>query len=160
MIRENVKIFTRDDLVKRVRELRESDIRVGFTNGCFDILHLGHVRYLRKASDECDILIVGVNSDRSVKALKGPDRPVNGEKARAEVLSELSCVGLLTIFDEDTPLELIKAVMPDVIFKGGDWKESEIVGADEVKRNGGRVMTISYVQGFSTTGIISRICAL
>jgi rfaE bifunctional protein nucleotidyltransferase chain/domain len=154
---DNEKILPKRDLIERVAKLKASGCKVGFTNGCFDILHLGHVRYLRKARAECGALVVGVNSDRSVMALKGPTRPVNKENARAEILSELSCVSLVTIFDEDTPIELIKAVMPDVLFKGGDWEEKDIVGSSEVKSNGGRVSVIAYEKGYSTTGIMSVI---
>lgn len=151
------KIFSREDLAVRVEEIRAAGGRVGFTNGCFDIIHPGHVRYLKKARTECDALVVGVNSDRSVRALKGPDRPLNDEFSRCEVLAALECVDLVTVFDENTPRELIIGIMPDMLFKGGDWKESEIAGASEVKDNGGRVVIIPYEQGFSTTGIISRI---
>jgi rfaE bifunctional protein nucleotidyltransferase chain/domain len=131
--------------------------KVGFTNGCFDILHLGHVRYLAEARKNCDMLIVGLNSDSSVKKLKGSGRPLNPERARAEVLAALECVDVVTLFPEDTPFELIKKILPDVLFKGGDWKEEEIVGADIVKANGGSVKVISYVKGYSTTEMIKKI---
>ena len=157
MIEMNTKILSKDQLVTRIKEIRSAGGRVGFTNGCFDILHLGHIRYLRKAGKECDVLVVGVNSDRSVRALKGAERPLNKEAARAEVLAELACVGLVAIFAEDTPIELIKAIMPDVLFKGGDWKEEDIVGSREVKNSGGRVMVVSFEEGYSTTGLISRL---
>lgn len=153
----NGKILSKYELIERVKNIRSSSCRIGFTNGCFDILHLGHIRYLKKARTECGALIVGLNSDRSVRVLKGKERPVNKELARAEVLAELSCVDLVTIFDEETPLELIKAIMPDVLFKGGDWDESQIVGSIEVKNNGGRVMVVPYEEGYSTTGIIARM---
>ncbi len=151
------KLLSKDELIAEVGRIRPSGLTIGFTNGCFDILHLGHIRYLRKAREECDILILGLNSDRSVRSLKGPKRPVNGEGARAEIMAELSCVDIVVVFDEDTPLELIKSVMPDVIFKGGDWKEDEIAGAREVKENGGRVVRIPYEDGYSTTGIIDKM---
>ena len=151
------KIMSKDALIARVKELKSSGVRIGFTNGCFDILHVGHIRYLKKARIECDALILGVNSDRSVRALKGSERPVNSEAARAEVLAELSCVDLITVFDEDTPLDLIKEVMPDLLFKGGDWKAEEIVGSDEVKMNGGSVKVVPFEEGYSTTGIIERM---
>ncbi|HPN73341.1 MAG TPA: adenylyltransferase/cytidyltransferase family protein, partial [Candidatus Omnitrophota bacterium] len=138
------KILERDVLAEKIRVMKAGSKRVGFTNGCFDILHLGHVRYLAKAKTECDILVVGLNSDLSVRELKGPERPVNSEGARAEVLSALSCVDFVTIFSELTPIELIKKIMPDVLFKGGDWKEADIVGAPEVKKNGGRVVVVPY----------------
>ena len=157
MTRFSEKVFSREALAFRVGEIRSSGGRVGFTNGCFDIIHPGHVRYLKKARLECDALVVGVNSDRSVKALKGPSRPLNDEFSRCEVLAALECVDLVTVFDEDTPRELITRIMPDMLFKGGDWKESEIAGAAEVKSNGGRVLIIPYEDGFSTTNIISRM---
>jgi len=157
LISGNRKILKRDELAGVIQGLKARGLRIGFTNGCFDILHLGHIRYLRKAREECDILILGLNSDRSVRSLKGPKRPVNGEGARAEIMAELSCVDIVVVFDEDTPLELIKSVMPDVIFKGGDWKEDEIAGAREVKENGGRVVRIPYEDGYSTTGIIDKM---
>lgn len=153
----NTKILKRSDLADIVIKAKLSGKIVGFTNGCFDILHVGHVRYLKDASKECDILIVGVNSDFSVKRLKGPERPVNGQNARMEVLSALECVSYVTMFEEDTPEELIKFLTPDVIFKGGDWKEEDIVGADHVKKNGGKVRVIPYVNGYSTTGTIEKM---
>jgi rfaE bifunctional protein nucleotidyltransferase chain/domain len=130
---------------------------VGFTNGCFDILHVGHVRYLRDARAECDLLIVGVNSDDSVKRLKGPDRPVNRQDARMEVLGALECVSYVTMFEEDTPETLIKLLTPDVIFKGGDWKEADIIGGEHVKKNGGKVRVIPFVEGYSTTNTINKM---
>ena len=157
MTLNNTKILSQKDLVIKIEKERSLGCKIGFTNGCFDILHVGHIRYLNKARTECDILVLGLNSDRSVRELKGPERPINSENARAEVLAELSCVDLITIFDENTPIELIKAVMPDVLFKGGDWKEDDIAGSREVKDNGGRVMLINYEEGYSTTGIISRM---
>lgn len=157
MTLKNTKILSQRDLVIKVKKARSLGSKIGFTNGCFDILHVGHIRYLKKARTECDILILGLNSDRSVREIKGSERPINNENARAEVLAELSCVDLITVFDESTPIELIKAVMPDVLFKGGDWKEDEIAGSREVKDNGGKVMLINYEQGHSTTGMISRM---
>jgi len=137
--------------------LRDSGKRVVFTNGCFDILHPGHSRYLSAARGLGDHLIVAVNSDRSVKRIKGPKRPVFSEDARAEMLAALSFVDRVIIFDEETPLELITLLLPDILVKGGDWGEDEIVGADVVKAAGGEVRRISFVDGYSTTGIIERI---
>lgn len=151
------KIMPRSDVPNIAVRYRSSGKTIGFTNGCFDILHPGHVRYLEKAGSECDLLVVGVNSDRSVRSIKGPARPVNDEMFRCEVLAGLASVGIVTLFDEDTPLILIEQIMPDVIFKGGDWKEVDIAGANEVKNNGGKVMIIPFEDGFSTTRIISRV---
>lgn len=151
------KIKTRDELSVITEAARASGKNVGFTNGCFDIIHLGHVRYLADAKKLCEVLVVGVNSDDSVKRIKGDGRPVNAERVRMEVLSALESVDYITMFDEDTPEELIRKITPDVLFKGGDWKEEDIVGADHVKARGGKVKVIPYVEGFSTTGIIERM---
>ena len=126
-------------------------------NGCFDILHIGHITYLRKARQMGDILIIGVNSDDSVRRLKGKDRPVNPLKDRLEMLAALDFVDYVIPFEEDTPLDLIKAVLPDVLVKGGDYKPDDIVGAKEVIANGGEVRVIPFVEGHSTSGIIQRI---
>ena len=126
-----------------------------FTNGCFDILHLGHVEYLAKARDLGDLLIVGLNSDRSVSLLKGKGRPVNPQHARATLLAALEPVNFVVIFDEETPLRLIQQIMPHVLVKGGDYTIPEIVGADEVTKNGGVVKTIPLTEGFSTTAILA-----
>ncbi|MCR4848531.1 MAG: D-glycero-beta-D-manno-heptose 1-phosphate adenylyltransferase [Bacteroidales bacterium] len=130
-------------------------LKVVFTNGCFDILHRGHVEYLAKAADMGDVLVVGLNTDASVRRLKGKGRPINNEEARALVLASLSFVDAVVLFDEDTPLELIKAVHPDVLVKGADYKPEEIVGADFVTSYGGTVATIPLVEGYSTTKIIT-----
>lgn len=131
---------------------------VVFTNGVFDILHPGHIRYLRDARALGDVLIVGVNSDRSVRALaKAPDRPINSEHDRAEVVGALASVDAVVIFDEDTPHEIIKALQPDILVKGADWGENAIVGRDIVEARGGRVVRIQLAEGYSTTKIIERI---
>jgi rfaE bifunctional protein nucleotidyltransferase chain/domain len=127
-----------------------------FTNGVFDLLHPGHVRYLQSARRLGDALIVGVNSDRSVRANKGPGRPINPEHERAEVLASLACVDLVVIFDEDTPLGIITKVQPDVLVKGADWGEHAIVGRDVVEARGGRVVRVALAAGFSTTNLIER----
>lgn len=137
-------------------EWRVRGFKVGFTNGCFDLLHPGHIALLRGAAAECDRLIVGLNSDASVKRLKGNQRPIQNELARAEVLSALECVDLVVIFDDDTPLELIRALSPDVLIKGSDYEESNIVGADFVKSQGGRVVRIGLREGHSTTELVKR----
>ena len=132
--------------------------RVVFTNGCFDILHRGHVEYLQEAAALGDRLIIGVNSDASVRRQnKGPDRPLNDEESRAKVLSALRLVDAVVIFDEETPLELIRAIGPDVLVKGGDWSEDRIVGSAEVRARGGEVRSLSLIEGFSTTALVARI---
>jgi D-glycero-beta-D-manno-heptose 1-phosphate adenylyltransferase len=129
-----------------------------FTNGCFDILHPGHVHYLEEAATLGHRLVVGINSDASVKRLgKSPERPLNDQDSRAAVLSALRCVDAVVIFDEDTPLELIKALMPDVLVKGGDWRPDQIVGGKEVLANGGEVRSLAFVNGFSTTALVEKI---
>lgn len=151
------KIYTRDELVKQVAIWRFLGKTVSFTNGCFDILHTGHISSLSEAAKEGDILIVGVNTDASTKRLKGDERPVNDQNSRALLLASLAIVDAVTLFDEDTPLELILAVMPDVIVKGGDYTIDQMIGAKEVIAHGGRVVINPIVDGFSTTGIISKI---
>ena len=155
MAREKIK--TRRELGGIIEKEKASGKTIGFTNGCFDIIHAGHVRYLGEARSECDLLIVGVNSDSSVKSIKGEDRPLNKEEARMEVLAALESVDYLTLFEEDTPLDLIKEITPDILFKGGDWNESEIAGGDHVKACGGKVRLIQYIEGHSTTGLIDKI---
>ena len=130
--------------------------KVVFTNGCFDILHRGHVTYLNEAKSLGDILVLGLNSDASVKRLKGETRPVNIEEDRKFVLENLKAIDYVFIFTEDTPYELIKIIMPDVLVKGGDWKPEQIVGSDLVLANGGEVKSLNFVNGFSTTSIIER----
>jgi D-beta-D-heptose 7-phosphate kinase/D-beta-D-heptose 1-phosphate adenosyltransferase len=131
--------------------------KIVFTNGCFDVLHFGHVHYLLQAKKLGDILVIGLNSDDSVRRLKGPTRPINGENERAFVLAALVCVDYVTLFEEDTPEELIKVVRPDVLVKGGDYTLDNIVGADFVTQNGGIVTTIPFVEGFSSTRIIEKL---
>ncbi len=151
------KIFTLSNLLKQIAAWKVLGKTISFTNGCFDILHEGHIYSLNQAAAEADILIIGVNSDSSVKRLKGPERPVNNEVSRSIVLSNLAVVDAVVIFEEDTPLQLIEAIMPDVIVKGGDYTVAQIVGAKEVIQNGGRVVINELVNGFSTTGIIAHI---
>lgn len=134
--------------------------RLVFTNGCFDILHLGHVDYLARARQLGDLLVVGVNSDASVRRLKGARRPVNGENERAGVLGALACVDHVVVFEEDTPYRLIELIQPDVLVKGGDWPVHKIVGRDIVEARGGKVLSLPVLPGYSTTGTIERICAL
>lgn len=152
------KIFTREPLMKQIAIWRMKDYRIVFTNGCFDILHPGHINYLSKAADLGDILIIGLNSDSSVKQLnKGTTRPIQTENDRAQILSSIQFIEAIIVFDEATPYELIKALMPDVLVKGGDWKEADIVGADIVKAKGGSVISIPFVEGYSTTNIEKKI---
>lgn len=146
----------RDKLSFLVGEWHDAGLKVGFTNGCFDILHVGHVRLLQFARQQCDRLIVGLNSDESVRRLKGPSRPVNTEADRAELLEALAFVDAVILFEEDTPLELIKAIAPDVLVKGADYTIDKIVGSDVVLARGGKVLTFEIVSGKSTTAIIER----
>ena len=145
------------EAVDFVARLRGAGKTVVFTNGVFDLLHPGHVRYLQQARRLGDALIVGVNSDRSVRANKGPDRPINPESERAEILAALTCVDGVVIFDSETPHDLIAAVQPDVLVKGADWAEDAIVGRDIVERRGGRVVRVPVEAGHSTTAIIDKI---
>lgn len=150
-------VVSRSELVTIRQELRRAGKRVVFTNGCFDILHRGHVDYLTKAKALGDILIVGLNADDSVRQLKGPGRPIVGEEDRAVILAALTVVDFVTIFAEETPYELIRAVVPDLLVKGADWPAEEIVGRDVVEAAGGSVHTIDYLPNRSTTGIIQKI---
>jgi D-beta-D-heptose 7-phosphate kinase/D-beta-D-heptose 1-phosphate adenosyltransferase len=150
--------LTREEAVALVRQARHEGKTVVFTNGVFDILHPGHVRYLRDARALGDLLIVGLNSDGSVKALnKAPDRPINAELERAEVLAALASVDAVVIFDEETPHEIISALQPDILVKGADWGEDAIVGRDVVEARGGRVVRIALAEGYSTTRLIERV---
>ncbi|HPY96465.1 MAG TPA: D-glycero-beta-D-manno-heptose 1-phosphate adenylyltransferase [Candidatus Cloacimonadota bacterium] len=134
-----------------------SNQKVVFTNGCFDIIHAGHVLYLEEAKKCGDILILGLNSDASVKRLKGNSRPINNQTDRAIVLAGLSSVDYVVIFDQDDPYDLISAIQPDVLVKGGDWKIEQIIGSDIVKRRGGEVLSLSFIEGKSTTKIIDKV---
>ena len=155
------KILRSLDDVRRVRaEARAAGRRLVFTNGCFDLLHVGHTRYLRQARRLGDALLVAINSDRSVRALKGPGRPVMSEWERAEVLAALAVVDYVTVFDEESPRALIAEVLPDVLAKGGDYALEEIHGREEVERAGGRVVALPFVEGVSTTDVIERIKGL
>ena len=139
---------------------RAAGRRVVFTNGVFDLLHPGHVRYLQQARALGDVLVIAINSDRSVRANKGPDRPITPESERAEILAALACVDAVTVFDEETPFNVINDVQPDVLVKGADWGHDAIVGRDSVEARGGRVVRIAVEQGHSTTAIIARIRTL
>ena len=151
------KIFTLPELQKNLLRLSILGKTIGFTNGCFDILHKGHIFSLSEAAKECDYLIVAVNSDASTRRLKGPHRPINDENARALLIASLVMTDAVIIFEEDTPLELIKALLPDVLVKGGDYTVDQIAGSKEVIANGGRVVINPIVQGYSTTAIVEKI---
>lgn len=150
------KIFELTELQKLIFQWKYFGKKFAFTNGCFDILHQGHIFSLSKAASEADYLIVGLNSDKSVERLKGPGRPVNCQESRAIVLASLIMVDAVIIFEEDTPLNLVKAILPDVMVKGGDYRVNEIAGAGEVIAAGGRVVINPILEGFSTTSIIER----
>lgn len=151
------KIYKLPELIHQVNRWKFFGKKVAFTNGCFDILHQGHIFSLSQAAKEGNYLIVGINSDASVKKLKGESRPVTDEHSRASILASLTIVDAVVLFEEDTPFELITALLPDVIVKGGDYTIDQIVGAKEVIANGGRVVINPIVEGFSTTGIIEKI---
>jgi rfaE bifunctional protein nucleotidyltransferase chain/domain len=149
--------LTADECAALAARLRASGRRIVFTNGVFDLLHPGHVRYLRAARAEGDALIVAINSDRSVRANKGPGRPVTPERERAELLSALACVDAVTIFDDPTPAAIIAAVLPDLLVKGADWAADAIVGRDTVEARGGRVVRVTIEPGWSTTSILEKV---
>ncbi len=151
------KICTLEESEKICDALKQSGKRIVFTNGCFDILHPGHARYLSSARNLGDYLIVALNSDRSVRAIKGSKRPIFPEKMRAELLAALTCVDCVLIFNEENPLQVIKSLLPHILVKGGDWQENQIIGADEIKAGGGQVRRIPFVTGYSTTDIIEKI---
>jgi len=151
------KIRTLEEARRNCETLKNSGKRIVFTNGCFDILHPGHARYLASARELGDHLIVALNSDRSVQAIKGSKRPIFTEKMRAELLAALGCVNCVVIFDEENPLRVIQSLLPHILVKGGDWQEDQIIGADVVKANGGQVQRIPFVTGYSTTDIIHKI---
>ena len=151
------RVLTRAEAVAWREELGRQGRRLVFTNGVFDILHPGHVRYLAEARRQGDALIVAVNSDRSVRAIKGPERPVNPEAERAEVITALACVDAAVVFDEDTPHDIIAAIQPDVLVKGADWAHDKIVGRDIVEARGGVVIRVKVEEGHSTTRVIRQV---
>lgn len=156
-LQDSEKIVSWHQLQSRLTPMRRQGGRVAFTNGCFDILHSGHVSYLEKARQTADFLVVGLNSDTSVRAIKGSGRPVNNENERARVLAALGCVDFVVLFEEETPLQLIQTIVPDVLIKGADWPEDKIVGAAEVRSAGGRVVRIAFDHDISTSDVISRV---
>ncbi len=155
----DAKLMPLDRLLDRLAAMRKKDQTIVFTNGCFDLLHAGHVRYLTAAKNLGDILVIGLNSDTSVRSIKGEKRPLVPQKLRAEVLSALACVDFIVYFEDPDPQRLIAAIVPDVLVKGADWAEDEIIGADTVRTGGGRVERIPIVPEISTTRIIEKILA-
>lgn len=153
------KIIKRGALEEKVQALKRAGKKIVFTNGCFDFLHVGHVRYLKAARAQGDVLVVGLNSDGSVRQIKGPGRPIVPEDERAEVLASLACVDFVTVFDEPDPAMIIGILMPDVLVKGADWPEDAIIGRDIVEGTGGRVVRIPLAEGVSTSGLIEKILA-
>lgn len=151
------KIVKKEDIESLLTYWRLKDNKVVFTNGCFDLLHKGHIEYLSSAADNGDVLVVGLNSDNSVQRIKGDKRPIQDEASRAITLASLKMVTVVVLFDEDTPHNLISEVQPDVLVKGSDYKEDEIVGADIVKGRGGEIITVSLTEGYSTSAIINKI---
>ena len=150
-------MYTRAESVALVERLRSAGKTIVFTNGVFDLLHVGHVRYLQRARDLGDALLIGLNSDRCVRQIKGPERPITTESERAEVLEALGCVDGVVVFDEATPRNLIAAIQPDVLVKGADWAEDAIVGRDIVEARGGRVVRVALEAGHSTSAMIAKI---
>lgn len=157
MEKYRLKIRDLSEAKKEIDRLKAENKKIVFTNGCFDILHIGHARYLYAAKELGDYLIVAVNSDSSVKSIKGPDRPVINQAGRTEMLAALEFVDTVVIFENDNPLEVIKYLMPDILVKGGDWKEEDIIGADAVRVAGGEVRIIPFITGFSTSDILKKI---
>lgn len=149
--------FDLEKIVAITKELKEKGKKIVFTNGCFDIIHKGHIIYLNAAKELGDYLIVGLNSDESVRRIKGNSRPINSEEDRVLILENLKAVDAVVIFNEETPINLIEKINPDFLVKGGDWKENDIVGAEFVKKNGGKVVTIKYVDNYSTTSLINKL---
>ena len=150
-------LLTREEAARAAQDLRHARKTVVFTNGVFDLLHPGHVRYLRQARQLGDALIVGINADDSVRRNKGPERPINPELERAEVIAALDCVDAVVLFHEDTPADIIRAVQPDILVKGADWPADQIVGRDTVEARGGRVERITVEHGHSTTAIVEKV---
>jgi len=161
MMTSNISLHNKEisieELLPKLKEFRSEGKTIGFTNGCFDILHRGHIEYLHAAAELADILIIGLNSDSSVRKLKGPARPVQDEQSRSLILSSLFFVDFVILFSEETPHRLISSIEPDVLIKGGDYKPEEIVGYDIVTRKGGRVVTIPFIEGYSSSSIIRKL---
>jgi D-beta-D-heptose 7-phosphate kinase/D-beta-D-heptose 1-phosphate adenosyltransferase len=156
-MKNNKVIFNRKKLIARIKSLKKSGKKIVFTNGCYDLLHTGHVRFLKKARSMGGALVLALNSDSSVRRIKGPKRPITPQDERAELMSALAPVDIVTIFYEDDPYNIINDIKPDVLVKGGDWALDRIIGADIVKKNGGVVRSIKYLKGKSTTNIIKQV---
>ncbi|MBC7421703.1 MAG: D-glycero-beta-D-manno-heptose 1-phosphate adenylyltransferase [Bdellovibrio sp.] len=152
----STRVLSDQNISETVEKYRAQNKKIVFTNGCFDLLHIGHVRYLEQAKSLGDLLIVGINTDASVKKLKGPTRPIQNENDRADILAALKSVDHTILFDDETPLELIKKVKPDFLVKGGDWKPEQIVGSDFVMSYGGQVRSLKFIDGRSTTSMIEK----
>jgi rfaE bifunctional protein nucleotidyltransferase chain/domain len=152
------KVISKSLLLKKIRKIRKENKTVGFTNGCFDIIHPGHIDFISRAKKQVDFLILGLNSDSSVKAIKGKGRPINDQVFRAKVLSALEDVGSIVIFNEPTPYQIISFLKPDYLFKGSDWKGKVVVGRDILKEYGGKVRLLPYLKGYSTTSVLKKIC--
>lgn len=146
-----------DNVINAINDHKKDSKKIVFTNGCFDILHVGHIRYLSEAKSLGDILVIGINSDKSVKELKGPSRPINSLSDRALILSELRYVDYVVSFEEQTPLELIKIIMPDILVKGGDYTIETVIGSSEVIHSGGQVKLLQFHNGYSSTNYIDKI---
>ncbi|MFH1776211.1 MAG: D-glycero-beta-D-manno-heptose 1-phosphate adenylyltransferase [Candidatus Omnitrophota bacterium] len=157
---QNRKFITTACVKKITADYKKKGKKIVFTNGCFDLLHYGHIRYLESAKKLGDVLIIGLNSNRSVRKLKGPNRPLNTQLVRVKQLAALAVVDYITVFSSQTPYTLIKTIKPDILVKGGDWKKTAVVGREFVIKNGGRVKIIPYIKGFSTTLLIKKIKAL
>ena len=153
----NNKIYSLTELEKQVKQWSKENKKIVFTNGCFDIIHQGHIDYLAKARDLGDKLIIGLNTDLSISSIKGPTRPIQDEKSRAIILASMQFVDAIVYFSDPTPYELIKAIQPDILVKGADYKPEEIIGYDIVKAKGGEIITLTYLEGYSTTNIIKKI---
>ncbi len=153
----SAKVFDWPGIKRQADEWRAQACRIAFTNGCFDLLHYGHIHYLADARSEADVLIVGLNTDASVRRLKGPGRPVQREKSRAHLLAALQMVDAVVVFEQDTPFELIRLIRPDVLLKGGDWSTDQIVGAGLVLADGGQVKSLPFVEGYSSSRIVEKI---
>ena len=154
------RVVSRDAAVRLAEDLRAAGRTVVFTNGVFDLLHPGHVRYLQRARALGDALIVGLNADASVRRNKGPSRPINSERERAELVAALACVDAVVLFDDDTPAAIIRSIQPDVLVKGADWAADQIVGRDTVEARGGRVVRVEVEKGYSTTALIEKVRSL
>ena len=150
------KFLEQDELIEHLKEIRNNNLTIGFTNGCFDLLHKGHLSLLSQAKKNCDFLIVGLNSDLSVRLLKGENRPIENESLRLKKLSIIQDVDALIVFEEETPFKIINKILPDILFKGADYKFKEIIGSESVINNGGKIELIEILEGFSTTNTIKN----